>query len=309
MADRGFRRTGALRRDAEKISGALPPLLIEAERLVSTLALGVHGRRRAGVGESFWQYRGAQPGDSLADIDWRRSGRSDRLYIREMEWEAAESALLWCDRSRAMEFRSDGVRWTKGDRARLLALALAVLLNRGGERFALLGTEAERPRTGQTQLMRVAALLSRSATDTPDSAAADPDPGVADFGAPPRGLMPKAGKAVFFSDFMGPREALMPALLNAAGQGTGGIMVMILDPVEEDFPFRGRTRFESVARQVRHDTDEAAALRRKYLDRLAQRRAELADLARRAGWRLVTHRTDESPRRPLVRLHGALGGG
>lgn len=307
MADHGFQRAGTLRRDAEKISGALPPLLIEAERLVSTLALGVHGRRRAGVGESFWQYRGAQPGDSLAEIDWRRSARSDRLYVREMEWEAAESALLWCDRSRAMEFRSDAVRWSKGDRARLLALALAVLLNRGGERFALLGTEAERPRTGQTQLMRIAALLSRPAADAPDPGGTES--GVPDFGAPPRGLMPKAGKAVFFSDFMGPREALMPALLSAAGQGTGGIMVMILDPVEEDFPFRGRTRFESVARQVRHDTDEAAALRRKYLDRLTRRRAELAELAQRAGWRLVTHRTDESPRRPLVRLHGALGGG
>ncbi|HET7409572.1 MAG TPA: DUF58 domain-containing protein [Paracoccaceae bacterium] len=296
MANHAAQRAGALRRDAEKISGTLPPLLIEAERLVSTLAIGVHGRRRAGVGETFWQYRNAQPGDSLSQIDWRRSGRSDRLYIREMEWEAAETALLWCDRSRAMDFRSDRVNWSKADRARLLALATAVLLNRGAERFALLGTEAERPRTGETQLMRIAALLSRPPLSAPD------------YGAPPAGLMPKAGKAVFFSDFMGPREAIMPALLNAAGQGTGGIMVMILDPVEEDFPFHGRTRFESVARQVRHDTDEATALRRKYLDRLARRRDELTAVARRANWHLVTHRTDESPRRPLVRLHGILGG-
>lgn len=296
MSELSPQRAGALRRDAEKISGTLPPLLIEAERLVSTLAVGVHGRRRAGIGETFWQYRAAQPGDTLSQIDWRRSARSDRLFIREMEWEAAESALLWCDRSRAMEFRSDGVPWTKGERARLLALATAVLLNRGGERFSLLGTEAERPRTGEAQLMRVAALLEAMPPAPPD------------FGAPPGGLLPKAGKAVFFSDFMGPRDAIFPALLNAAGQGTGGIMVMILDPVEEEFPFRGRTRFESVARQVRHDTDEAGSLRARYLDRLARRRDELSAVARRANWHLVAHRTDESPRRALVRLHAILGG-
>ena len=289
-------RAGVLRRDAEKISGSLPPLLVEAERLIATLAVGVHGRRRAGIGETFWQYRAAQPGDNLGQIDWRRSARSDRLFIREMEWEASESVLLWCDRALSMDYRSDGVAWTKADRARLLATATAVLLNRGGERFGLLGTEAERPRTGETQLMRVAALLGADPEDRPD------------FGAPPQGLMPKAGKAIFFSDFMGPREAVFPALLNAAGQGTGGVFVMILDPVEEEFPFDGRTRFVSVARAVRHETDEAAALRRAYLDRLDARRRDLSEVARRAGWQLILHRTDESPRRALVRLHQFLGG-
>lgn len=296
MADHGPERGGALRRDAEAASGALPPLLIAARRLVSTLAIGVHGRRRAGVGEAFWQYRAAEPGDSLARIDWRRSARSDRFYIREMEWEAAESVLFWCDHARAMDFRSDRSRYSKAERARLLTLTLSVLLNRGGERFGLIGTEAERLRTGETQVMRMAALLGQPRADAPD------------FGAPPRGLMPKAGKAVFLSDFMGPREALVPALLNAAGQGAGGVLVMVLDPVEAEFPFRGRTRFEGPAPGIRHETDEAAALRARYLDRLARRQDELAALARRTGWHLVVHRTDESPRLPLVRLHGILGG-
>ena len=289
-------RAGVLRRDAEKVSGALPPLLVEAERLVSTLAIGVHGRRRAGIGETFWQYRAAEPGDSMGQIDWRRSARSDRLYIREMEWEAAESILIWCDDALSMDFRSDKVEWTKADRARLLSAALAVLLNRGAERFGLLGTEAERPRTGESQLMRVVSLLESKNHNAPD------------FGAPPNGIMPKAGKAVFFSDFMGPRDAIFPSLLNAAGQGTGGIFVMILDPMEEEFPFHGRTRFESVARQVRHETDEAAGLRHAYLTRLQERRDALKQVASRAGWQVIFHRTDESPRTALVRIHNVLGG-
>ena len=286
---------GHLRRDSEKIAGALPALLIEAERLVSTVAIGVHGRRRSGIGETFWQYRRAEPGDNLSDIDWRRSAGSDELYIRETEWEAAESALIWCDDAQSMNFRSENVDWTKADRARLLALASAVLLNRGGERFGLLGTEAQVPRSGETQLMRVAALLSHAKANAPD------------FGAPPRDRLPKAGRALFFSDFMGPRDDVFPALLHAAGQGTGGVFVMILDPIEEEFPFHGRTRFESVAQSVRYETDQAKDLRKAYLDRLAERRADLGEVARKAGWHLLLHRTDESPRKPLVRLHNILG--
>lgn len=287
---------GALRRDAEKISGSLPPLLVEAERLASSVAMGVHGRRQSGMGETFWQYRAAQPGDSLSQIDWRQSAKTDRLFVREMEWEAAENVLLWCDRAQSMDFGSDAVDWTKADRAKLLTTALAVLLNRGGERFGLLGTEFERPRGGERQLMRIAANLSAPAASTPD------------FGAPPAGQMPKAGRAVFISDFMGPRDAVFPALLNAAGQGTSGIFVMVLDPYELEFPFAGRTRFESVGRSVLHETDEAADLRRAYLDRLAERRADLEKVAGGAGWQVLHHRTDESPRRALVALHSFLGG-
>jgi uncharacterized protein (DUF58 family) len=289
-------RAGWLRRDAERISGSLPPLLVEAERLAASLTHGVHGRRWAGMGETFWQYRAAHSGDPHSIIDWRRSARSDRLYVREMEWEAAETVMVWCDRSQSMDFHSKLSPRSKAERAALLTLALGVLLSRGGERFGLVGTEAEEPRTGERQLMRWAAILSTA----PERAA--------DFGAPPKVAMPKVGRAVFLSDFMGPRDAVFPALISAAGQGISGIYVQILDPAEEEFPYKGRTRFESMGHEVRHETDQAAALREAYLHRLAERRDDLARVARRSGWQLILHRTDESPRTALLQLYGVLGG-
>jgi uncharacterized protein (DUF58 family) len=289
-------RAGWLRRDAERISGTLPPLLVEAQRLAASLVAGVHGRRRAGIGETFWQYRNAHAGDPYSAIDWRRSARSDRLYVREMEWEAAETVMVWCDRSHSMDFRSDFAPRSKADRAALLTLALGVLLHRGGERYGLLGTEAEQPRTGERQLMRWAGILAAEPESRPD------------FGAPPTIMTPKVGRAVFMSDFMGPREAVFPALMAAAGQGITGIYLQILDPVEEEFPFAGRTRFESVGREVRHDTDQAAALRERYLERLAERRDALRRVARRTGWQLLLHRTDHSPRLALLQLYTILGG-
>ncbi|MFQ5567771.1 MAG: DUF58 domain-containing protein, partial [Paracoccaceae bacterium] len=207
-----------------------------------------------------------------------------------------ETVLVWCDRSQSMDFRSDMAPRSKAERAALLTLALGVLLSRGAERFGLVATEAEEPRTGERQLMRWAGILSAAPESAPD------------FGAPPPIAMPRVGRAVFLSDFMGPRDTVLPALTAAAGQGIAGVYLQILDPVEEEFPFAGRTRFESVGRLVRHETDQAAGLRDDYLARLAERRDELSRVARRSGWQLILHRTDQSPRRALLRLYAALGG-
>lgn len=292
-------RAGWLRRDAEKISGNLPPLLIEAERLVNAVRAGVHGRRRAGPGETFWQYRPAHPGDSHASIDWRRSARSDRLFVREMEWEAAETAMLWCDTARSMAFQSPEAPRTKLERAALLTLALGVLMARGGELFGLAGTDAEPPATGRTQLLRMAAILTvdREQATLPD------------YGAPPRILTPRVGHAVFISDFLGDIEAVEAAVTSGAGRGIRGVLLQVLDPEEESFPYRGRLKFESMGRAIGHDTDQAASLRDAYLARLAERRDRLDRVCRRSGWRFLTHTTGESPRRGLLGLMSTLSGG
>ena len=85
----------ALERDAHTIADRLPDLLLEADRISSTVAHGIHGRRRAGPGETFWQFRQYGSLDSATLIDWRRSASSDQLYVREREWEAAHTVLVW----------------------------------------------------------------------------------------------------------------------------------------------------------------------------------------------------------------------
>lgn len=291
-----------LRRDAERISGALPPLLAEAERLAASVAMGVHGRRRAGPGESFWQYRQAMPGDPATAIDWRRSGRSDHMFIREMEWEAAQTVSLWADMSRGMNWKSDLAPRTKRQRAALLGMALSVLLVRGGERVSLLSSDAEAPRSGETQLTRIALALAAQGGRPEEEQAA------ADFGAPPRAPMVRGGKAVFFSDFMGPRDDMLAALRHAADRGVSGACVQIVDPAEEAFPFDGRLILTSVGGSVDFETHRAKNLAEAYRRRLAERRDELTAACRAAGWRFEIHRTDESPRKALLWLYGAIGG-
>lgn len=283
-----------LRRDAEKISGALPPLLTEAETLAATVSMGVHGRRRAGSGEDFWQYRQAIPGDARHAIDWRRSGRSDSQFIREMEWESAQTVSLWVDDARSMDYHAPESPRTKHDRAALLALALSVLLIKAGERVSLLGTSAAPPRSGRTQLNRLAMELAADREGRPD------------YGAPPSDRMSRGGRAVFLSDFLGDPEGLEPAMARAADQGVKGCFVQVLDESEEVFPFDGRVIFESMTGAIDFETQRARALREAYLERLAARRARLDEMAHTLGWRVLHHRTSESPRKALLWLYMAI---
>jgi len=281
----------ALRGQAEAVAGALPPLLAAAERLAATLVLGAHGRRRPGLGDEFWQYRAAHEGDSLRAIDWRRSGRSDSTFVRQKEWQAAQSVLFWIDRAQSMSFAGAVERTAKADRARVLGLAVAILLNRGGERIGLL-EDPEPPRHGAAQLMRLAEAL----------AAADG----AEYGTPPECAMPPGARAVLISDFLGPWEPVLAVLAHAADRGAKGALVQVLDPAEEAFPYRGRTLFRSMGGGVSHETLKADRLRGPYLARLAERKARLADLAARTGWQYLCHHTGEAAQPALLWLYRAL---
>src|SRR5262249_60191891 len=122
---------------------------------------GGPGRGRGGGGEAFGLFGGWEPGAPIRRIDWRQSAKSDRLFIRETEWAAAQSVWLWPDPSPSMHWRSKRSLPEKRDRADLVALALASLLVRAGERVAVLGT-GERPISGKVAVDRLTQrILSR----------------------------------------------------------------------------------------------------------------------------------------------------
>ena len=281
----------ALRSQAETLAGPLPPLLAEAEHLATTVLLGDHGRRRAGAGDTFWQYRPAQPHDEARSIDWRRSARADLNFVQDKEWQIAQSIILWVDQAASMAFASDASLPSKAQRARTLGLACAILLIRGGERVGLTGLRLP-PRRGEAQLMQMAQLLSHDET--------------ADYGAPEaQGMLPHS-RALFISDFLGDIKPLEEALLRAADRGVGGALLQVLDPQEEAFPFDGRTIFESMTGGLRHETRKAGDLKSRYLDRLAARKDRLQHLARTTGWQFQTHHTSDSATNALLWLYGAM---
>lgn len=280
-----------LRADAEEQARRLPALLARAEHLAGAVLLGAHGRRRAGMGDDFWQYRPAQIGDSRRLIDHRRSARGDQEFVREREWQIAQSVMLWVDQGASMRFASTNALPEKADRARILGLALAILLVRGGERVGLTGTDLP-PRRGNAQILRLAELFCIDAEN--------------DYSPPEHRAMIPNARAIFISDFLGDIEAVHTALTKAADRGVHGVLCHVLDPSEEAFPFSGRTIFESMGGTLSHETLKANDLRDRYLDRLAEHKEELQSLCALTGWHYGLHHTDATAQSALLWLYGAL---
>ena len=269
----------------------LPPLLVEAERIAATVILGEHGRKRAGPGESFWQYRPYSFGDSTQRIDWHKSARSDRVFIRENEWEAANTLWVWASPSVSMDFNSHLSTVTKRDRARLVSLAVASLGVRAQERVSALGSPYA-PDHARAQLVKIADWFLKG-----EGAA-----------LPSFTRMPRFSSAVMAGDFFEPIADITKALTPIAAAGVKGHLVQVVDPAEETLPYAGRVEFQEMAGPVKFLSSKAETLRGAYAEKLEAHRAALRDLVNRIGWSFTIHRTDESPTKLLLALHARISG-
>ncbi|MBT5571336.1 MAG: DUF58 domain-containing protein [Alphaproteobacteria bacterium] len=278
------------RRRGEEVAASFPALLVAADRVASTVAQGVHGRRRIGQGETFWQYRRFEYGDSPQQIDWRRSARSDRLYVRQTEWEAAQSVWLWPDLTASMRYSSERNLPQKQERTAVLTLALASLLTRGGERIALLD-KPEPPATGRTVLDRISMSVLRDMTQEPSGD---------DLPTPPP--LPRHSNVVLISDFLIDEKKLVDLLGRIAARGVRGHLLQVLDPSEVSLPFRGRTRFQGLESEGELLVGRAESLRAAYLERLESLQSALDTFARRANWTYATHLTNSPPEPAMLSL-------
>jgi len=277
-------------RRAEALGARLPPLQVAAERVAATVAQGVHGRRRVGQGDSFWQYRPFITGDTASQIDWRQSARSDRHYVRETEWEAAQTVCVWRDGSASMRWRSKAGPVEKLERAELLLVALASLLLRGGERVRLIGG-APRGLSGRSGLDRMVEELARL-----------PEGG----GVPPEVPLPRHARVVLIGDLLSPLAEIQTAVARMAAVPVTGHMLQILDPAEALLPYEGRVRFEGLEREADTLIPRVEGVRGAYADRLAAQQEGLAAIATAAGWGFGVHRTDHPPEAALLSLYTAL---
>ncbi len=282
-----FAQTGA----AEALASRLPPLMVAADRVAATVAQGVHGRRRVGTGDSFWQFRPFVDGDTPARIDWRQSAKSDRTFIRDMEWEAAQTVCLWRSAAPSMAWRSGRALPEKRERAEILLLALASLLVRAGEQVRLIGVPGR-------------VFRGRSAVE--GLARAMPEGG---DGLPPRALVPARSCVVLMGDFLAPLPEVRAAVAVLARLPVRGHMLQVLDPAELSLPYEGRVKFRGMAGEAPTVIPRVDGVRAAYADALAAQQHGLAAICRAAGWSFGTHRTDASPESALLSLFMALDAG
>lgn len=283
-------------REAHGLADRLPDILIEAKRIAQTVAHGIHGRRRSGPGETFWQFRQFQSSDTAQQIDWRRSASSDHLYVREREWEAAHTVWLWPNLSPSMVFQSHLSDTTKRNRAMVLMFAATELLVRGGERVAFLGLT--QPTASRMATGRIAEAIALQEATTAVA-----------HTQPPKAQLKRFSGTIVFSDFLDPIGTTRAHIEALAADGATGHLVQILDPAEETLPYEGRTEFLSPSGAERWVADRVQSLRSQYKERFAAHRVELEELAKRLGWSFLVHHTDRPASEPLLTLIMRLEGG
>ncbi|MFS8035528.1 DUF58 domain-containing protein [Xanthobacter sp. AM11] len=277
---------------AAGLAAAMPRLVLEARRIAMSVQHGLHGRRRSGAGENFWQYRRFVDGEPAQRVDWRRSARDDHLYVREREWEAAHTVWVWPDLSRSMDYASRG-QAPKRERALVIAFALAELLVKGGERVGI--PELMRPSANR----RIVERMAEAVVLAPSLPAS----------LPPAFAPSPFAEVVLLGDFWSPAGEVAARLHALAASGAHGHVVQIVDPAEETFPFSGRIEFQEPEGGERLTVGRAESWRTDYELKLVEHRARIRAAAGRLGWSFVVHRTDKPASELLLALHARMGAG
>ena len=293
--DHTAHETLALRRadgESRTLAAALPRLVLDARRIAGNVIHGLHGRRRAGAGENFWQYRRFVSGEPSQKIDWRRSSRDEHLYVREQEWEAAHTVWLWPDRSASMAFASKGIRDSKLERALIVTFALAELLVEGGERVGIPGLM--NPSSSRNIIDRMAEAILHDRAERAS--------------LPPSFVPSALSEMVILSDFWSPVTEIHALLAALSASSAHGILLQVVDPAEEAFPYAGRVEFVEPEGAGTITAGRAENWRQDYAARVERHRAEIRAEADRLGWSFIIHRTDRPATDLLLKLHERLGG-
>jgi len=277
--------------EGQTLAAAMPRLILEARRVAATVIHGLHGRRRAGPGENFWQYRRFVSGEPAARVDWRRSARDDHLYVREQEWEAAHTVWIWPDRSPSMVFASQLAHDSKLYRALVIALALGEVLVEGGERVGIPGLT--RPTGSRNVVERMAQAMVHDRSERAS--------------LPPNFAPAPLAEIVLLSDLWTDIAAVRRTIAQLSGTGARGHVVQIVDPAEETFPYWGRIEFVEPEGGGRITAGRAETWRSDYTARVERHRAAIRAETDRLGWSFAIHRTDRPPSELLLALHARIG--
>lgn len=277
--------------ESRTLTASMPRLVLEARRVAATVVHGVHGRRRSGPGENFWQYRRFVSGEPASRVDWRRSARDDHLYVREQEWEAAHTVWIWPDRSASMAFSSLPARDTKLYRALLIALALGEILVEGGERVAI--PRLMHPTGGRNVVELMAQAIMHDNNERTS--------------LPPHFSPSPLAEIVVLSDLWSEIADVRRTITQLSGSGAHGHVVQIVDPAEETFPYRGRIEFVEPEGSSRVTAGRAETWKSDYIARVKRHRDEIRNETDRVGWSFTIHRTDRPASELLLALHARIG--
>jgi uncharacterized protein (DUF58 family) len=264
-------------------------LQMRARIAVEGFVKGIHRSPYHGFSVEFSEYREYTAGDDTRYIDWKLFARSDRYHVKRFEDETNLRCHLVVDTSRSMGYGSTG--YTKSDYARTAAATIAYFLSRQRDAVGLATfedriTDFLPPRHRPGHLRRMLGMLER----TPEGKATDLARPLEEIAATVR----RRGLILLISDLLAPIDTLRSRLGYLRSRGHEVIVLRVLDPTEQTFPFAGPTMFRDVESGRTIYVDPGTG-RSEYLRRFDAHAKEIDRACADLGIELLTMPTD----RPL----------
>jgi len=268
--------------DAKRYSDEVETILLEARRLSRSLRMGEHGRRTAGTGSDFWQFRKFENGlDSPRLINWKQSAKSDGLFVRETEWSAPQTLSIMVDLN-VDNFINHPK--SKAYLNALIALTLGYVYSDASEKVRIDCSEflqMDRP-SDQAEIAETLLHPNNHAWQLPVA-----------------NNIPQNSKAILLSSFFNNVEQLSEYIPQYAERGVTGSLLQVLTKDEITFPFSGRVKFENASGSSVFKSDQARGLREEYLEKLKENKQQLQSVAAACDWAVLSVSIEQNPREIL----------
>jgi uncharacterized protein (DUF58 family) len=256
-------------------------LEVVAKLLVEGYIIGQHKSPFKGQSIEFVEHRQYYPGDEVRHIDWRAYGKTGKYYIKEYEDETNLRCYLVVDCSGSMSYA--GQTLSKFDYARQLAAALGYLLLSQRDAVGLIAFDTQvrerfEPATSPRNFQLLCSKLEACQPGGETSLAQVMDQAIS--------TVKRRSFVIVISDCFDSVESLMAALKRMRHARHEVLLLQIVAPEEEDFPFHNPTQFRSVEAQNHRLLVDPHRLRKHYLKQYAEFSAELV---KRCGGLGVEH--------------------
>ena len=281
-----------MRLKAEKLTFQIPNLLIKANNIANTVWEGMHNRNKAGVGDSFWQFRKYEYGDPAHLIDWKKSAKSYDTFVKEKELYTLQDIVIWRDTSKSMNFSSNKQIEPKIYRANLLTLALTIIFSKSGENIVLNGFNSKLSH-GNKVINFIANQITSKIKES-------------FLSRPNIDEIKNNSDVILISDFLNDIKDTEEIIRKLSSRGINGNIIHVLDPAEKTFPFKGRINFNGLEEEESILIGNAESIKNNYKKAITAHCNKVKKLALSYSWKYYMDITDNSPESSLLNICNTL---
>ena len=271
---------------SERISNLLPSLLSHSSILLKNIYAGLHSTRFAGKGENFWQFKEYTLGESVVNIDWRKSASSKKILIKENEKELSKTIYLYFDRSLSMNYKSKGVLYSKFFFSALFTLTLCKLFSNNKEKVFIFNSD--------NKPINCSANINNFDKSFLSNKNKHSFPIINHF--------KDNSLCIFFSDFLFEIREFENLLIKFKKKGILGHIIQVLDPLELNLKLHSTALLNDLETNETLLFNKDKDIENQYNIKIKELEQSLRNIASNSNWKYYKYSTDKNISKFLINL-------